>query len=171
MHRLHALVSWPNRHRVGCLLLLLMYLALCLMNPVAFSLTHLSALTCGNLDSGDVEIESPLSVQKQAARCLVQAHQQCQPATLHVNFHGVDTFAQVTLATANAFGGCQLTTDGPSRFVILDVLNSLFPLNVLFPEEETCQRLSLQPTGLYLQGCEFRGHVYESWQFLRWANP
>jgi len=66
MHRLHALVSWPNRHRVGCLLLLLMYLALCLMNPVAFSLTHLSALTCGNLDSGDVEIESPLSVQKPA---------------------------------------------------------------------------------------------------------
>lgn len=168
MHRLHALVSWPKRHRVGCLLLLLVYLALCLMNPVAFSLTHPSALNCGNLDTGDVE--SPLSVQKQAARCLVQAHQQCQPATLHVNYYGTDTSAQPTLATANAFGGCQLTVDGPSRFVILDVLNSLFPLNVLFSEETTCQSLSLQSSGLFLQGCEVRGHVYEPWQFLRWAN-
>jgi hypothetical protein len=169
MHRLHALVNWPKRHRVGCLLLLLVYLALCFIRPVTFSLTHLSARTCGILDTGD--FESPISVQQQAARCLVQAHQQCQPATLQVNIHGVDRFAQSTLATANAFGGCQLTADGPSRFVILDVLNSLFPLNVLFPTGTTCHSLSLQPTGLVLQSCESRGQVYESVQVLWWVHP
>lgn len=151
------------------MLLLLVYVALCLMKPVAFSLTHLSARACGNLDTG--EVESPVSVQQQAARCLIQAHQQCQSATLQVKWQGIDTSARPTLATANSFGGCQLTVDGPSRFIIVDVLYSLFPLNVLAPQETTCQSLSLQPTGLFLQGCEVMGHVYTPWKFLRWANP
>ena len=155
MHRLHALVNWPKRHRVGCLLLLLVYLGLCFIRPVTFSLTHLSARTCGTLDTGD--FESPIAVQQQAARCIVQAHQQCQPATLQVTIHAVDRFAQTTLATANAFGGYQLSIDGPSRFLILDIVNSLFPLNVLFPTGATWQSLDLQPTGLVLQGGESGG--------------
>ena len=170
MHRLRALVSWPKRHRAGCLLLLLGYLALCLIRPVTFSLTHLSARSCGTLDIGEGR-ESPVSVQQQAARCIVQAHQQCQPATLQVTMHGVDTFAQVTLATANAFGGCQLSTDGPSRFLILDIVNSLFPVNVLFPTGATWHSLDLQPTGLVLQGGESGGQVYGPDQLLLWVHP
>ena len=169
MHRLHALARWPQRHRVGCLLVLLGYLALCLLNPLAFALTHLSARSCGTLRSG--EGQSPLSVQQQAARCLAQAHQQCQPATLQDTDQGVDTSSQATLATANAFGGCQLSVDGPTRFLIVDVLLNVFPVNVLLPKATTCHSLSVQPTGLFLYGCEVRGQSYASLQFLCWILP
>ncbi|HEU5378734.1 MAG TPA: hypothetical protein VFV38_25205 [Ktedonobacteraceae bacterium] len=167
MHRLHALVLWLNRHRrVGCLLFVLFYLAFCLMTSVAFSLTHRSALSCGNLDIGNRG--SSLSVQKQSVRCFVQAHQQCQPATLQINEYGTDIFKQETLATANDFGGCRITVDEPSRFGIVNVMNTLFPLNVLFLEEMTCQSLSLQPTGLVLQSCELRWQSYASLHILWW---
>lgn len=99
-------------------------------------------------------------------------------STLWFAFHGVGEVHDRAVLREGAYReslrAIALTRQTEMRAgcnLFVDVLYSLFPLNVLAPQETTCQSLSLQPTGLFLQGCEVGGHVYTPWQFLRWANP
>lgn len=162
MHVIRSLTSFLKRHYFASVLVIL--LVLFLFPSTVSVVTHFSAQSCGSVALSVGHDSEPQATQ-QAALCFSQAHQHCHPATLDVQFMGVDTASYQTLSTANSLGRCTLTLNGHATGPCgspLCLLKSFFP-----PNEVTCRSIRLQPTELDLQDCDVSS---SNGPFIRWGN-
>lgn len=81
----------------------------------------------------------------QVANCFWQAYQQCQPATMHLTFMGVDAGVQHTFALEKQGNACTITDSAQNYNVVVKLKAK--------PVVSTCTDMAMQSDGLHITGC------------------
>src|SRR5438876_1086010 len=113
-----AASTWVRQHLLIALgIVFLLALIIWGTKPAVFAATHTNLQNCGTLYSSfgpHPEPNGHTISAPQAIHCFVQAHQQCQAASLSYSSNGTDVGSTDTYYTANSLGGCILS--GTSNF-------------------------------------------------------
>lgn len=138
--------TWIRHHLLISLgIVLLLALIIWGTKPAVFAATHTNLQNCGTLYSHFGPHPEPGShtiSTAQAIQCFVQAHQQCQAASLSYSSNGTDTGSTDTYYTANSLGGCALSGT-----------NNFYGMVRSGTTDFTCSSLQQKPDGLHLLSC------------------
>ena len=81
----------------------------------------------------------------QVTNCFWQAYQQCQLATMHLTFMGVDAGVQHTFTLAKQGNACTITDSAQNYNVVVKLKAK--------PVVSTCTNVAMQSDGLHITGC------------------
>jgi hypothetical protein len=81
----------------------------------------------------------------QVTDCFWQAYQQCQPATMHLTFMGVDAGVQHTFTLEKQSNACTITDSAQNYNVVVKLKAK--------PVVSTCTDMAMQSDGLHIAGC------------------
>jgi hypothetical protein len=144
------IIDWIQEHRIASIIilnvLLIVLSGIWWVRPAYFAVTHTNMQDCGYISrpfGGPVVPQSGSSGgAKQAIQCFVQAHQQCQAASLASTSHGVDTGTTETFYTANGLGQCGLSLETTNYGIVRTITT-----------DDNCSSMVQKPDGLHFLSC------------------
>ena len=144
------IIDWIHEHRIASILLLIVLLlvlsGIWWVRPAYFAATHTNMQDCGYISSpigGPVVPQAGSSGRaKQVIQCFVQAHRQCQAASLASTSHGVDTGTTETFYTANGLGQCELSLETTDYGLVRTITS-----------DDNCSSMVQKPDGLHFLSC------------------
>ena len=106
---------------------------------------------CGKVDIIPNGKPSDANQARQAGNCFWQAFQNCQPASLLLKEHSLDTGADHTFTTNGTHGKCSIM-DTVKHYIVPNNLNTT--------RSYTCSGLVMQADGLHFIACGSLGNIF-----------
>jgi len=108
------------------------------------------AQNCGEVDTTLNGKALDATKAKMVSNCFWQAYQKCQPTSLTLKVHSLDTGANHVFTTRNIYGKCAIT-DTVTHYIVPNNLNTT--------TSYTCSGLKMQADGLHFIACGSIGNI------------